>query len=88
MTQAPGWGWEAVRVLPDGEVEVISTSETVLAKQTEDREQFIARLCREFGVGPSDGLMIVYKARKPRYAIIEWKTRLPGAAGDHEALKR
>jgi len=79
---APRFGRQAMRVRADGDVEVISTSETVLAKQGEDREQFISRLQREFGVGPSDGLMIVYKAGKPQYAIIKWGT------GDLETLKR
>ena len=67
----PTFGRQAVRVLAGGDVEVISTSETVLAKQGEDREHFVSRLQREFGVGPSDGLTIVYKAGKPQYAIVE-----------------
>ena len=85
LTQVPGpprFGRQAVRVLAGGDVEVLSTSETVLAKQSEDREQFVARLLRDFGVGPSDGLMIVYKAGKPQYAIVEWGT------GDLEAQRR
>lgn len=67
----PEFGRQRCQILPNGEAIVQSTSETIQAKEGEDREAFVHRLAEEYGVGPDDTVDITFKAGRPRYAVVE-----------------
>ena len=91
----PEFGRQRVQVLPSGEILVHSTSETVLARQGEDRCDLALRLLTEYGVGPLDTIEIVFKAGVPQYAVVEWSlarkvraVRSGAAAGEQRLISR
>lgn len=67
----PEFGRQRCQILPTGEAVIQSTSETILAKDGEDREAFLCRLAEEHGVGPDDRVEITFRAGKPHYAVVE-----------------
>lgn len=67
----PEFGRQRCQILPNGEAIIYSTSETIQAKDGEDREAFVRRLAEEHGVDPDDSVEIVFKAGRPQYAVVE-----------------